>query len=106
MQENGYTAESWPAGNASAVTGAAADTVTSVFDFYGDMPGISMGRIAHKHAPCISAVKRKTEENDQPVIELDEIKAFFKALIDAPEDPIAYANRFMERYREPSKAGA
>lgn len=100
VQENGCTAEAWPTGNASAVTGAAADTVTSVFDFYGDMSGISLGRIAHKHAPCTSAATRKNQEDPEPVIDLDDMKAFFKALIDAPEDRIAYANRFMSQYTD------
>lgn len=97
-QKDGFTTTEWPSGDASAVTGTAADTVFSVFDSYGDMSGISLGRIAHKHAPCISAITRKTVEDTEPVIDLAELKAFFKAFSDAPVDRIAYANRFIHKY--------
>lgn len=41
---------------------------------------------------------RKTDEDSQPVIDLAELKAFFKAFSDAPKDEIAYANRFIADY--------
>lgn len=102
-QRNGVTEEEWPAGNASLVTGQTAQIVASVFDSYGHMSGISMGETAKETAPCILALARKTDEDTEPVIDLAELKAFFKALNDAPDDRIAYANRFMQQYTdEPS----
>lgn len=100
LQKDGYTADSWPAGNASAVTGPTAEILKTVFNSYGHMTGISMGEIAHKEAPCILAMARKTEEDPEPLVDLTEMKAFFKALDDAPDDEVAYANRFMGRYSD------
>lgn len=99
LQKNGFTTEAWPAGKASVITGRTAEVLTSVFDSYGHMTGISMGEIAHCEAPCISAMARKTEKDPEPVIDLNDMKAFFKALNDAPEDRTAYANRFISQYR-------
>ena len=96
----GITETEWPAGNAAAVTGPAARILESVFGSYGHMSGISMGELAKKGAPCILALVRKTGEDPEPVIDLAEMKAFFKALDDAPEDQVAYANRFMDRYTD------
>lgn len=97
---DGVTETAWPAGNASAITGKTADIVTAVFDSYGGMSGISLGEIAKKGAPCLLALARKTDEDREPVIDLADMKAFFKALDDAPEDRIAYANRFMDKYTD------
>jgi uncharacterized phage-associated protein len=97
-QTDGCTQETWPIGDPLALTDAEASTVASIYDSYADMSGISLGRIAHKHAPCISATNRKTEEDSEPVIDLAEMKAFFKAFSDAPEDRIEYANRFLSNY--------
>lgn len=103
-QRNGVTEEEWLAGNASLVTGPAAAIVASVFDSYGHMSGISMGEMAKETAPCILALARKTDQDTEPVIDLAEMKAFFKALDDAPDDRVAYANRFMDQYGdEPSQ---
>lgn len=99
-QTDGYTQETWPAGDASAITGVTAETLLAVFGSYGHLPGIGLGEIAHQHSPCISAMVRKTDEDTEPVIDLTELKAFFKALNDAPDDRIAYANRFMDRYTD------
>lgn len=98
-QTDGLIQETWPVGDPTALTAAEAQVAQTVFDSYWDSSGLSLGRIAHKHAPCISAMARKTEEDSQPVIDLDELKAFFKAFDDAPEDQIAYANRFISNYR-------
>jgi uncharacterized phage-associated protein len=97
---DGVTETVWPAGNASAITGSSAQIVTSVFDAYGDMSGIGIGELAKKGAPCILSLARKTDEDPEPVIDLAELKAFFKALDDAPEDQVAYANRFMDRFTD------
>lgn len=97
---DGVTETAWPAGNAAAINGKSADIVTAIFDTYGDMSGISLGDNAKKQAPCILALQRATEEDPEPVIDLAEMKAFFKALNDAPDDRVAYANRFMERYTD------
>lgn len=97
---DGVTETAWPAGNATAITGKSADIVTAIFDTYGDMSGISLGDNAKKGAPCILALARKTDEDPEPVIDLAEMKAFFKALNDAPDDRVAYANRFMEKYTD------
>lgn len=99
LQKNGFTTEAWPAGKASVVTGRTAEILASVFDSYGHMTGISMGEIAHREAPCVAAITRRTEGDTEPVIDLDDMKAFFKALDDAPEDRITYANRFIGQYR-------
>lgn len=96
----GVTETAWPAGNAAAVTGPSATIIESVFDSYGHMSGIGIGEIAKKGAPCILALARKTDEDPEPVIDLAELKAFFKAFDDAPEDQVAYANRFMARYAD------
>ncbi len=61
------------------------------------MTGIGVGHLAQKEAPCILAMARKTDEDPEPVIDLAELKAFFKALDDAPQDQVAYANRFMDK---------
>lgn len=97
---DGVTETAWPAGNAAAVTGPSARILESVFDSYGHMSGISLGEIAKKGAPCIMALARKTDEDAEPVIDLADMKAFFKALDDAPEDQVAYANRFMAQYAD------
>jgi uncharacterized phage-associated protein len=96
----GFTETSWPAGNAAAITGTSAKILESVFNSYGHMTGIGMGQLAHREAPCILAMGRKTAEDPEPVINLAEMKAFFKALDDAPVDETAYANRFMDRYTD------
>jgi len=100
LQKDGVTETAWPAGNAAAITGASALVLKTVFDSYGHMTGLSMGKIAVKEAPCFLALARATEEDPDPVIDLAEMKAFFKALDDAPEDEVAYANRFMARYAD------
>lgn len=97
---DGATETAWPAGNAAAITGKSADIVTAIFDTYGDMSGISLGDNAKKQAPCILALRRATEEDPEPVIDLAEMKAFFKALDNAPDDRVAYANRFMANYTD------
>jgi uncharacterized phage-associated protein len=96
----GFTETAWPAGNAAAITGDTAKVLEAVFNAYGHMTGISMGESAHKEAPCILAMSRQSDEDREPVIDLTEMKAFFKALNDAPEDPTAYANRFMDKYTD------
>jgi uncharacterized phage-associated protein len=97
-QTDGLIQEAWPVGDPAALTAAEAQIAETVFDSYWDSSGISLGKIAHKHSPCISAAMRKTEEDTQPVIDLAELKAFFKAFDDAPDDQIAYANRFIANY--------
>lgn len=99
-QRNGVTEEEWPAGDASEITGHSAEILKSVFNSYGHMTGISMGELAHKEAPCILALARKTDEDTEPVIDLAEMTAFFKALDDALENQTAYANRFMAHYTD------
>jgi uncharacterized phage-associated protein len=96
----GFTETAWPAGNAAAVTGPAAKIIESVFNSYGHMSGIGMGELAKMQAPCILALARKSDDDPEPVIDLAELKAFFKALDDAPEDQVAYANRFMDRFTD------
>lgn len=104
LQKDGCTQESWPAGNAAAITGPSAAVLDTVFNSYGHMTGISLGQSAHKEAPCRSAWSRRTGADPEPVIDLTEMKSFFKALGDAPEDGVAYANRFMDRYTDVSEA--
>jgi uncharacterized phage-associated protein len=82
---DGVTETAWPAGNAAVITGKTANIVAAILDTYGGMSGISLGEIAKKGAPCIMALSRKTEEDPEPVIDLAEMKAFFKALDDAPQ---------------------
>lgn len=96
----GFTETTWPAGNAAAITGTSAKLLEYVFSSYGHMTGIGMGQLAHKEAPCILAMGRNAAEDPEPAVDLDDMKAFFKALDDAPEDPTAYANRFMGRYTD------
>ncbi|ACL42295.1 hypothetical protein Achl_4344 (plasmid) [Pseudarthrobacter chlorophenolicus A6] len=100
LQKDGCTEDSWPAGNAHAITGHSAEIVSYVFNSYGHMSGISMGELAGREAPCILAMARKTAEDPEPVLDLADMKAFFKALDDAPDDQTAYANRFMARYTD------
>jgi hypothetical protein len=54
-----------------------------------------MGENAKEHAPYLLAKARATDEEPHQVIDLSELKSFFKALADAPADQIEYANRFM-----------
>ena len=96
----GFTETAWPAGNAAVITGDTAKVLAAVFNSYGHMTGISMGENAHQEAPCMLAMARKTDEDREPVIDLVDMKAFFKALDDAPQDATAYANRFMDRYTD------
>lgn len=98
FQRDGVTEDSWPAGNAATITGNSAEILTTVFNSYGHMTGIGMGETAHREAPCILAMTRKTEEDPEPLINLADMKAFFKALDDAPDNRTAYANRFMGEY--------
>jgi uncharacterized phage-associated protein len=100
-QKDGYTETSWTAGNAAAVSADQARVLDAVFRHYGDLTGITMAEFANAQAPCLLAMKRATGEDPKPVIDLDELKAFFKALNDAPEDRTAFANRFMDRYTDP-----
>jgi uncharacterized phage-associated protein len=96
----GATETAWTAGNAAAITGRTAEILAAVFSSYGHMTGLSMGEIAHREAPCILAMARQTDQDTEPVVDLAEMKAFFKALDDAPDDQVAYANRFMEKYTD------
>ncbi|HEX9225852.1 MAG TPA: type II toxin-antitoxin system antitoxin SocA domain-containing protein [Arthrobacter sp.] len=97
----GFTETTWPAGNAAAITGTSAKVLESVFNSYGHMTGIGMGQLAHKEAPCVLAMGRKTAEDSEPVVDPADMKAFFKALDDAPAGQTAYANRFMDKYADP-----
>lgn len=100
FQTDGYTETSWPAGNAAAVTGTTQSVLEAVFNSYGCLTGLTLGRMANEQAPCMLAAARATEEDPDPVISLDELKAFFKALNDAPESQVDYANRFMKKYTD------
>jgi uncharacterized phage-associated protein len=97
-EKDPYTATAWPAGNATAVTGDTARITESVFDSYGHQSGLIMGENAKTHAPYLFAKARATDEEPHQAIGLSELRAFFKALDDAPADQIAYANRFMGNY--------
>jgi uncharacterized phage-associated protein len=105
-QKDGYTETSWPAGNAAAVSADHARVLEAVIAHYGYMSGLNLGEFANAQAPCLLAMQRATEEDPSPVIDLGELKAFFKALDDAPEDRTAYANRFMDRYADVLQAGS
>jgi uncharacterized phage-associated protein len=100
-QKDGYTETSWAAGNAAAITADQAKVLEGVFNHYGDLTGITMAKFANAQAPCLLAMQRATDEEPRPVIDPAELKAFFKALDDSPEDRTAYANRFMDRYADP-----
>lgn len=99
-QKDGYTETSWTAGNAAAVSAAQAKVLETVFRHYAHLTGITMGEFANAQAPCLLAMQRITEEDSRPVIDLGEMKAFFMALDDAPEDRTSYANRFMAKYAD------
>lgn len=99
-QKDGATETSWPAGNAAAVTTDQATVLESVFNHYGDLSGITLAKFANAQAPCLLAMERATDEDPSPVIDLSELRAFFRALADAPKDVTAYANRFMDRYTD------
>lgn len=96
--DNPFTAETWPAGEAAKLPEAAAQIIKAVFNSYGHMSGLTMGHNAAQEAPCIRAADRITEELPYPVIELADMKAFFKAFNDAPSDRVEYANRFIAHY--------
>lgn len=99
-QKDGFTTETWPAGDAHTLHEPEANAVEAVFGAYGHMTGIAMSELAMREAPCVLAVGRATADDTQPVIALADMKAFFKALDDAPKDQTAYANRFMSRYAD------
>lgn len=99
-QKDGATESSWLAGNAAAVTDDQARVLEAVFNHYGDLSGITLGKFANAQAPCLLAMTRATEEDPSPAIDLSELKAFFKALDDSPDDRTAYANRFMDKYAD------
>jgi uncharacterized phage-associated protein len=99
-QKDGYTETSWPAGNAAAVSSDQASVLNAIVAHYGHLSGINLGEFANAQAPCLLAMQRATGEDSEPVIDLAELKAFFKALDDSPEDRTAYANRFMDRYTD------
>jgi hypothetical protein len=80
------------------VSGASAQIIKAVFGNYGHLTGLTMGRNAAQEAPCIRAAAKATDELPYPVIDLADMKAFFKALDDAPADRVDYANRFMANY--------
>jgi uncharacterized phage-associated protein len=101
-QKDGYTETSWQAGNAAAVSGDQARVLEAVFLHYAHLTGIVLAEFANAQAPCLLAMTRATKEDPKPVIDLGELKAFFKALNDAPQDVTAYANRFMANYADES----
>ena len=70
----------------------------SIFNSYGHLSGLIMGENAKQEAPWIRSHDLATEENPYPVFDLGVMKAFFKALDDAPTDRVDYASRFMEKY--------
>ena len=100
LQKDGYTESSWPAGDAAAIDGPTATIVEAVYDTYGHLTGLTMGGNAKQEAPYRLAQARSTEENPTPAIQVADMKAFFKAFNDAPEDRVAYANRFMADYAD------
>jgi hypothetical protein len=67
---------------------------------YGHQSGLVMGENAKKHAPYLLAQARASEDEPHKAIDLSELASFFKALADAPEDQVAYANRFIANYTE------
>ncbi|GAA4033421.1 hypothetical protein GCM10023063_16320 [Arthrobacter methylotrophus] len=99
-QTDGYTETSWSAGNADAVSAVQAEVLEAVFRHYSHLSGITLTEWANAEAPCLLAMQRATEEDPNPVIDLGEMKAFFKALDDAPADRTAYANRFINQYTD------
>lgn len=99
-QKDGFLETSWPAGNPAAVAGEQAKALEAIFCHYGHLTGITLAEFANRQAPCQLATARATEEDPTPAIDLDELKSFFRALNDAPEDNTAYANRFMGRYTD------
>lgn len=101
--DGGVTETAWPAGNAAAVTAAQAKVLEAVHRHYSHLSGLTMAEFANAEAPCLLAMQRATEADPWPAIDLSELKAFFKALDDAPEDKTAYANRFMDRYADPAE---
>lgn len=107
LQKDGCVETSWPAGNPAALTADQTRTVEAVFVHYGHLSGINLAEFANRQAPCRLAMQRATEADSRPVIDPGELKAFFKALDDAPKDATAYANRFMGQYTDqaPESAG-
>lgn len=92
-----YTVHAWPAGSAANLSGPEAVIVQAVFKSRGHLSGLIMADQAREHAPCLRAAAR-SETEKHPVIDLADMKAFFKALDDAPATEVEYANRFIANY--------
>lgn len=96
---DGPIADSWPPGDASTVQGGAADTVDAIYGSYRHLTGLSMSEQTREQAPWLNARAKTVDGAPAPEITHADMRAFFRAIEDAPLDQTSYANRFINNYR-------
>lgn len=95
-----YAVEAWPAGNAAVLTAHERTVADFVLNYYYHSNGMSMSRTSKEQAPWIQA-RAVSPDNGASDLDPETIGAFFRALSDAPDTALDYANRFIDKYRDP-----
>lgn len=98
--EGMWSVESWPVGNAAALSDAQRNVIASLAESYSYSTGMNMGEEAREHLPWQRAWGTRTDETPRPVISHEDMRRYYRALSDAPKDKQAYAERFLDRYAD------
>lgn len=91
-----FIVNSWPVGDERKLSSEDKVIIDHVLKSYSFFTGKNMGEIAMGHVPWQRA--RQDSSVDLPVINLEVMRNFYRALSDAPKNPREYAARFMDRY--------
>lgn len=87
---------SWPEGNGQNLSSADKIIVDHILTTYKSYSGRDMSKISMAHVPWQWA--RQEAGETFPVMDLNVMRNFYRALSDAPPTARAYAERFMDRY--------
>lgn len=93
-------------GSESRLTPAETSTVEAICDQYGHMMGQDLCTVVTEQLPWLHARARVTGDDPSPEIVHADLRSFFAAWFDAPEDDVEYANRFADRYGDTETVAA
>ncbi len=86
----------WPLGNRNYLSPEDKVIADYTLKRYAHTTGKNMGEIAMSHLPWVNAYDPSGKTS--PVMDLVLMRNYYRALFDAPANPKAYAERFMDRY--------
>lgn len=88
----------WRLGRPDKIDKPTTQIIDAILPFYASSSGLHLAELAREEAPWLRTREKATEENSHPEITHELMTAFFRALTDAPDDRLAYANRFIDQY--------